>query len=63
MAVEQEENNYTSPGGEEDEQVQTCPFLPLRISIVFFLPSQVFLSLYANFFFKELLRTILYTLP
>lgn len=64
MAVEQEESNYTSLGAEEDEQVQTCPFLPLRISTpLFFFPSQVFLSLYANLFFKELLRTILYTLP
>ena len=42
MAVEQEQSNYTSPGGEEDEQVQTCPFLPLRIStplFFFYLPK------------------------
>ena len=36
MPVQQEESNYTSPGGEEDESVQTCSFLPLRISTPFF---------------------------
>ena len=52
MPVQQEESNYTSPGGEEDESVQTCSFLPLRISTPFFFfsPSQAFLSLYANLF-------------
>lgn len=64
MAVEQEESHYTSPGGEEDRPVQTCPFLPLRIStpFFFFLPKP-FWACMQTFFFQELLRIILYTLP